>query len=74
MNVYAPAITEATGVTDPADIAEIYGEMGDANHTLNGLSRERIREEARTAWALIQYLRSPEGVAYVATLEAEMAA
>lgn len=71
---YALSISQATGVTDPTDLADIEDSMrNDIFHsTLDWQSREVFDMGAREAWEFVQLLRSPEGLAAVAALEAEM--
>lgn len=68
---YAASISKYTGVTDPADLEKIETAMVDEHRTLNGLSPQKFAKAARDGWKLVQYLRSPEGKAEWASLEAE---
>lgn len=68
------AITKYTGVTDQAEIVEIYGHMCDSVRTFNGLSPAQLRKEAREAKAVNDYLNTPAGKAYWASLQAEITA
>lgn len=67
-------ITEYTGVTDEAEVIEIYGHMADSVRTFSSLSSAKFRKEAREAKAVNDYLKTPAGKAYWAALEAEMCA
>lgn len=71
---YAQTITAATGVTDPADVAEIEDSMrNDIFHsTLDWQTKAVLMKGAREAWALIQYMRSPAGMTEIERLNAEM--
>lgn len=71
---YALSISNATGVTDPTDLADIEESMRNDifNSTLDWQSRDVFDAGAREAWEFVQLLRSPEGLAAMAALEAEM--
>ena len=56
------AITKYTGVTDQAEIEEIYGHMSDNVRAFSSLSSADLRREAREAKAVNDYLKSDEGV------------
>lgn len=62
---YAKSISEATGVTDPLDLAEIEDNMRHIifHSTLDWQPRKLFDQGAREAWELVQYMRSPEGIA-----------
>lgn len=66
---YTKAISDATGVSDPATLAEIEEFMRDENRTLDGLSRDDFRRSARQCWAVVAYLRTPLGQAEMAREE-----
>lgn len=72
---YALSISQATGVTNPADLADIEESMRqDIFHsTLDWQPRDVFDRGAREAWEFVQLLRSPEGLAVIARLETEMA-
>ena len=65
------AITRYTGVTDEIELAEIYGHMADSVRTFSSLSPTEFRREAREARAVNDYLKTDEGKAYMAALDAE---
>lgn len=67
------AITKYTGATDAADVAEIMDFMADECHTFNGLSPDRFRRLALSAWEAVRYLKTPAGRAYMASLDAQYA-
>jgi hypothetical protein len=58
---YAKTISEATGVTDPEDLAEIEDTMRhDIFHsTLDWQTRAQLMRGAREAWEVVQVLRDP---------------
>lgn len=58
---YAQTITEATGVTDPADVAEIEDSMrNDIFHsTLDWQTKAQLKRGAREAWEIVQIMRDP---------------
>lgn len=56
------AITKYTGVTDQAEIVEIYGQMSDNVRAFNSLSPAELRREAREAKAVNDYLKSEDGI------------
>lgn len=60
---YAQTISEATGVTDPATLAEIEDFMRDQYRTLDGISRAEFFRCARECWETVAYLRTPLGKA-----------
>jgi hypothetical protein len=60
---YAKSISEATGVTDPADLTEIETWMREEHRTLDHLDRARFNRLARESWGIVQYLRTPAGQA-----------
>jgi len=72
LNPYQRIISEATGVTDAADLQEIENALRDEFRCLDRLSRECFIEQARYAWKLIQWFRSPAGAAEVEEIMAEM--
>jgi hypothetical protein len=67
---YAASISRATGVADPADLAEIEETMRhDVFHsTLDWIAPADFARGARDAWAIVQYLRSPAGKAEIAAM------
>ena len=67
---YAKSISEATGVTDPEDLAEIEDTMRHVifHSTLDWQDRATFDKGAREAWEVVQALRDP---AVIAALEAE---
>lgn len=67
---YALVIHEATGVTDPNDLADIEDSMRhDIFHsTLDWQTRPQLKRGAREAWELVQIMRDP------AALKAALAA
>jgi hypothetical protein len=58
---YAKTISEATGVTDAEDLADIEDSMrNDIFHsTLDWQTREQLNRGAREAWDLVQLMRDP---------------
>jgi hypothetical protein len=58
---YAKTISEATGVTDAEDLADIEDCMRhDIFHsTLDWQTREQLKRGAREAWQLVQLMRDP---------------
>ena len=70
---YAQMIVDATGC-EPGDAAEIEDYMRNTifNSTLNWQTAAQLKKAARTAWKDIQFMRSPEGIAYMQQLEDEM--
>lgn len=62
---YARTISEATGVTDPADLADIEDSMrNDIFHsTLDWQTRDQLAAAAREAWDLVRLLRNPATLA-----------
>ena len=68
------AITKYTGVTNEADISDIYGEMCGAVRTFSGLSPAEWRREAKAAWEVVQYMRTPEADAEYSAYCAKWAA
>ena len=71
MSHYFKVITEATGITDAADLADIEDSMrNDIFHsTLDWQTRPQLHAAAREAWELVQMLRDP---AVMARVMAEM--
>ncbi len=69
---YALSISEATGQTDPATLAEIEDFMRDEYRTLDHLDRAKFRRTARECWKAVQFTRTPEGIAYMAKLDREI--
>lgn len=63
MNGYSKSISDATGVTDPATLAEIEDFMRDEHRTLDGISHRDFVRCARECWQTIAYLRTPLGKA-----------
>lgn len=70
MSVYHQIITEATGVTNTADLYEIEDVMRhDIFHsTLDWQTRDQLKAAAREGWEVVQIMRDP------AALEAALAA
>lgn len=70
---YAQMIVDATGCT-PADAPEIEDYMRHTifNSTLNWQTAAQLKKAAKDAWKDIQFMRSPEGVAYIQQLEKKM--
>ncbi len=62
---YAKSISEATGVTDAADLADIEDSMrNDIFHsTLDWQTKAQFNRGAREAWELVQIMRDPALVA-----------
>lgn len=60
---YAQTISEATGVTDPAALAEIEDFMRDEHRTLDAISRADFFRLARDCWRTVAYIRTPLGKA-----------
>jgi hypothetical protein len=58
---YQKLISEATGVTDPEDLAEIEDCMrNDIFHsTLDWQTRAQLMKGAREAWQVVQLMRDP---------------
>lgn len=58
---YQPTIAEATGVTDPADLADIEDCMRhDIFHsTLDWQTKAQLMRGAREAWEVVQIMRDP---------------
>lgn len=67
---YADQISKATGVTDVKDVQEIEDYMRDIyfHSTLDWLTAEQLNKGALESWYDIQYMRSPEGKAYIKSL------
>lgn len=65
MSHYHAVITEATGVTDVADLYEIEDVMRhDIFHsTLDWQTRAQLRKGARDAWEVVQIMRDPAALA-----------
>ena len=68
------AIAKYTGVTSPAELAEIRDIMADTVRSFSSLSPAQFRNEAQTAKAVADYLKTDAGRAYEAELAAEFAA
>ena len=66
------AITRYTGVTDQAEIAEIYSEMSDNVRAFSNLSPQQMAKEARDAKAMLDYLKTDAGKAEIAKLDREI--
>ncbi|MEI6644085.1 MAG: hypothetical protein WCL10_18855 [Novosphingobium sp.] len=64
-------ITKYTGVTDPADVAEIMDVMAGAVRTFGGLSPAVFKREAKAAWGIVSYLKTDAGQAEFAAYMAE---
>ena len=62
---YAKTISEATGVTDPEDLADIEDSMrNDIFHsTLDWQTKAQLMRGAREAWELVQIMRDPVALA-----------
>ena len=67
---YAQTIHEATGVTNENDLADIEDSMRhDIFHsTLDWQTKAQLKQGAREAWALVQFMRSSEGQAEIAKI------
>lgn len=65
MTGYAKIINEATGVSDPGDLAAIEDSMRhDIFHsTLDWQTRAQLMRGAREAWELVQLMRDPIALA-----------
>jgi hypothetical protein len=70
MNYYQTLIIEATGCPE-TDAQEVENYMRDTifHSTLDWQSKAQLNKGARQAWTDIQYMRSPEGIAYMKELE-----
>ena len=66
-------IVDATGCK-PADVAEIEDYMRHVifHSTLDWQTAAQLKKAAKEAWRDIQFMRSPEGIAYMQKLEDEM--
>lgn len=71
---YAASINRATGVTDPDLLAEIEDFMRDEHRTLDHLTREDFDRCACECWAEVQYMHTPEGMAWAAQAHATLMA
>lgn len=73
LNGYQKAIFEATKC-DPKDAAEIENLMRDFifHSTLDWQTKRQFNKGAREAKEMLDYIRSPEGIAYAAQVEDEM--
>lgn len=62
---YAKSISEATGVVDPKDIAEIEDCMRHIifHSTLDWQTTAQFNKGAREAWEVVQIMRNPEALA-----------
>jgi len=69
---YALSISRATGVTDPATIAEIEDFMRDEHRTLDHLDRQQFDRCARDCWKAVAWSRTPDGQAYNEMLRREI--
>ena len=67
-------IAEYTGITDEAELREIYDIMADNVRSFGSLDKAGWRREIRAARALIAYLNSDAGKAEWAALEAQCGA
>ncbi len=69
---YAKMIVEATGCS-PADAPEIEDYMRHTifHSTLDWQTAAQLKKAAKTAWKDIQWMRSPEGIAYMENLMAQ---
>lgn len=65
LNGYEKIISEATGVTNPADLAEIEDTMRHVifHSTLDWQTRAQLQRAAREAWEIVQLLRDPAAMA-----------
>lgn len=63
MNWIYQKITELTGVTDQAEVEQIYGFMADNVRAFGSLTPAQWRKEAREAKMVVDYLKTPEGKA-----------
>ena len=73
LNHYQQAIVKATKCK-PEDAAEIEDLMRDVifHSTLDWQTKKQFNKSAREAKEVLDYMRSPEGIAYMAQLEHEM--
>lgn len=64
---YDATISEATGVTDPEDLADIEDSMRhDIFHsTLDWQTKAQLMRGAREAWELVQLMRDPVALAAI---------
>ena len=62
---YAKTISEATGVTDAEDLADIEDVMRhDIFHsTLDWQTKQQLMDAAREAWEIVQIMRDPIALA-----------
>lgn len=67
-------ITKYTGVTDQAEIREIYGHMCDNVRAFSSLTASELCKEAREAKQVNDYLKTDAGKVYWASLMQEMGA
>lgn len=74
MSHYTTMITAATGVTDPARLAQIEQCMREDifHSTLDWQTKAQFNKGARDAREMLYYMESPEGRAYMAELEKEL--
>lgn len=74
MSFYHKLISEATGVTEPDTLEEIEDYMRDIifHSTLDWQTKKQLTDAAKTAWGDIQWMRSPEGIAYMEELKNEI--
>ncbi len=75
-NYYAQVILAATtakGATE-SDIDQIYDMMHTVSHgaSYSGMTKTQLNKLCRTAWETVQFMRTPEGIAMCAQIEAEM--
>jgi len=73
MSMYKDSIIKATGC-EPEDAAEIENLMRDVifHSTLDWQTKRQFNKGAREAMELLDYMRSPEGIAEMAQVEDEM--
>jgi hypothetical protein len=69
---YSATISKYTGVTDQPTLDEIEELMRDEFHTLNHLSPQKFARSAKECLQAVQYMRTPEGQAYMAELNREI--
>lgn len=73
MSYYQQAISKITGVTDAAILVELEEIMRDTYRTLDALSPQKFRAEAKLALKVYNFQNSDEGKALEAQYAAELA-